>query len=372
MNPNDAHAEIVVVGAGIAGLACAYYLTRDSEQARRVVLLDPRPPMSLTSAQSGENYRDWWPHPVMAEFARRSIERMSDLTAQASHPIRMTRSGYVLATRRDADDLAGEWTSGRAPEDLRLHTSPGSYPQDTFSGLDVLAGPAIEDLGIEGLDPAVQTLIHVRCGGQIDSQQLGQHMLEAFRAAGGVRKGAQVVQVAGEAPFRLGLSDGTRLQADALVLAPGPFINELVSQFQAPLPISHVLQQKLAFPDVHGVISRNCPFLIDLDRQVLNFSAEERAALREEPELAWLCEEFPGGIHCRPDGSGNWIKMGWAFNTSASVPEPEPALSDHFSEVVLRGASRLQPGLGVYTERLPREAVHYGGYYSMTEENWPL
>ncbi|MEM9532489.1 MAG: FAD-dependent oxidoreductase, partial [Pseudomonadota bacterium] len=47
-------------------------------------------------------------------------------------------------------------------------------------------------------------------------------------------------------------------------------------------------------------------------------------------------------------------------------------LSDHFSEVVLRGASRLQPGLGVYTERLPREAVHYGGYYSMTEENWPL
>jgi glycine/D-amino acid oxidase-like deaminating enzyme len=39
---------------------------------------------------------------------------------------------------------------------------------------------------------------------------------------------------------------------------------------------------------------------------------------------------------------------------------------------VLRGASRLQAKLAAYIGRLPRGARHYGGYYTMTDENWPL
>ena len=40
--------------------------------------------------------------------------------------------------------------------------------------------------------------------------------------------------------------------------------------------------------------------------------------------------------------------------------------------MVLHGAARLNPSLRVYYERLPRSMSHYGGYYTMTKENWPL
>jgi glycine/D-amino acid oxidase-like deaminating enzyme len=51
------HTEIVVIGAGIAGIACAYYLTTQARY-RNIVLVDPLQPMAFTSAQSGENYRN--------------------------------------------------------------------------------------------------------------------------------------------------------------------------------------------------------------------------------------------------------------------------------------------------------------------------
>ena len=87
-----------------------------------------------------------------------------------------------------------------------------------------------------------------------------------------------------------------------------------------------------------------------------------------------LIEPMPGGIHCRPDGAvdGTWIKLGWAYNERSSDPHDEDPLDPQFPDTVLRGASRLNPKLATYIGRLPRGAHHYGGYYTMTEENWPL
>src|SRR5205085_10108226 len=104
------------------------------------------------------------------------------------------------------------------------------------------------------------------------------------------------------------------------------------------------------------------------------WSAEERAALATDPALAPLLAPMPGNIHCRPDGGegGQWIKLGWAYNTTASAPTRDPVLDDNFPEVVVRAASRMLPALACYAGALPRERVHYGGFYPMTAENWPL
>jgi len=67
--------DVAVIGAGITGIAAAYYLCV-AHEVRDVVLVDPNPPMSFTSAQSGENYRNWWPHPVMTAFTDDSIIRI--------------------------------------------------------------------------------------------------------------------------------------------------------------------------------------------------------------------------------------------------------------------------------------------------------
>jgi len=82
--------EVVIVGAGVVGIAAAYYLKRMSPGSS-VVLLDSDQPMGLTSAQSGENYRNWWPHPVMTAFTDRSIDLMEELDRATSGGINMTR-----------------------------------------------------------------------------------------------------------------------------------------------------------------------------------------------------------------------------------------------------------------------------------------
>ena len=66
------HASIVICGAGIAGIATAYWLSVVHRKSD-ILIVDPMAPMSLTSAASGENYRNWWPQEELAEFADRSI-----------------------------------------------------------------------------------------------------------------------------------------------------------------------------------------------------------------------------------------------------------------------------------------------------------
>jgi D-arginine dehydrogenase len=58
------HVEIAIIGAGVAGLAVAWFLAVRHRKASLLVI-DMGQPMTLTSAHSGENYRNWWPHPTM-------------------------------------------------------------------------------------------------------------------------------------------------------------------------------------------------------------------------------------------------------------------------------------------------------------------
>ena len=106
------HADIAVVGAGIVGIACAYYLAR-STQAPKVVVIDPLAPMSPTSAASGENYPNWWPHPVMTAFTDYSIDLMEQISRESDNQLHMTRRGYALATRQaDPDRLLRQLHEG--------------------------------------------------------------------------------------------------------------------------------------------------------------------------------------------------------------------------------------------------------------------
>ena len=50
-------AEVVICGAGIAGIAAAYHLAV-GRGVRGIVLIDERPPLSLTSDKSTECYRN--------------------------------------------------------------------------------------------------------------------------------------------------------------------------------------------------------------------------------------------------------------------------------------------------------------------------
>src|SRR4051812_43718406 len=92
-------AKIVICGAGIAGIAAAYSLTRD-HGARDVVIVDEGAPLSLTSDKSTEAYRNWWPGPdtAMTAFMNRSLDGIEAIAHATGNRINLNRRGYVYAT----------------------------------------------------------------------------------------------------------------------------------------------------------------------------------------------------------------------------------------------------------------------------------
>lgn len=382
------HCDIAVIGAGNIGLAVAYYLVV-RHGLRDISIIDDRQPMSLTSAQSGENYRNWWPNPIMMEFTDHSIDLMEEISRATDDRIRMTRRGYALVTRRPRpDDLISELHAGYGPDAerlIRIHDGPSaSYDRPVVddwrtspTGVEVLLDRRLIRASFPSYADDVAAILHIRRAGSISGQQLGQVMLERIREAGGRLLRGKVVAIDRGTEFSLSLAgdDGTfQVSAGRIVNAAGPYLADIARMLGEELPVSCVYQQKIAFEDREGAIPRTMPFTIDLDGQTIPWSPEELEVLREDPATARLTEPMPGGIHCRPDGAedGRWIKLGWAYNNRRSDPHLDEPIDPQFPDIVLRAASRLHPKLAAYVGRLPRGAHHYGGYYTMTDENWPL
>ena len=350
-----------MVGAGIAGIATAYYLAAEHKRAS-IVLIDPRPPMSYTSAQSGDNYRNWWPHTTMTAFANDSIDLLQSLADETNNIPGITQRGYVLATR--STDI----------EALRANLQPGV-------DVDVVSGPSRVQEKFPALSQEIEYVLHVRKAGDFSSQQMGQFMLERIHAVGGKRLPGAVTAIETGKPFVLQVVVGSEtqaIQADVIVNAAGPFAKRVAAMVGVNLPLRNVYQQKLAFEDALGAVPRDLPFSIDLDGKRLSWTDDERAALESDADYAWLTEEMPGGVHCRPEGGlrGRWVKLGWAFNSHASEPQEdlanEQAAHPQYPEIVMRGAASLIPALTPYVDSPPTRHSHYGGYYTITEENWPL
>lgn len=379
--------DAAVIGAGSVGIAVAYYLVKEHGLSR-IALIDPRDPMSLTSAQSGENYRNWWPHPAMTAFTDHSISLMEEIDRASGSRLNMTRGGYALVSRRQRpEDLIDSLYQGYgdAPGRIRIRESASSNYQpprrtpwkDAPDGVDVLLGKALIQRTFPSYASDAETVVHIRRAGSISAQQMGQFMIERIRDAGGHLRRAEVRSITAGSCFNLELVSHRgveHLKADRLVNAAGPFLRDVASMLGEELPVRCVYQQKIAFEDRERAIPRDMPFTIDLDGQHLPWSDEDREVLASEPATRHLVVEMPGGIHCRPDGAvdGSWIKLGWAYNTRRSDPHADEPIDPHFPDVVLRGASRLHPKLSGYFGRLPRGVHHYGGYYTMTDENWPL
>ena len=378
---------MAVIGAGSVGIAVAYYLVKE-QKVKNVVLIDPRDPMSLTSAQSGENYRNWWPHPVMTAFTDHGISLFEEIDLQSGGRLNMTRGGYALVTRRSTpedliQDLHRGYGASRA--EIRIRDSaasdyepPRRSPWNTApDGVDILVNQDLIRKTFPSYAHDVATVIHIRRAGSISAQQLGQFMLEQIHADGARVVRAEVRSIVGRSPFTLELaseSGASQVQADRIVNAAGPFLHDVGAMLGEDIPVKCVYQQKIAFQDRERALPRDMPFSIDLDAQTLAWTDEEREVLAGDPSTRRLIEPMTGGIHCRPDGAvdGRWIKLGWAYNETTSDPHAEDPIDPQFPDTVLRGASRLNPKLATYIGRLPRGAHHYGGYYTMTEENWPL
>jgi len=221
------------------------------------------------------------------------------------------------------------------------------------------------------LSENVQKIVRIKNAGNIDVYAMGMLMLREARKLGLQLLSGEITNIHKKSSnFQIITNDDTITNADKIIIAVGPFIGHIAGMFGIELPIENVLQQKFMVPDPKKIIPTDMPFTIYADSQHLDWSEEERVFFTANEKYKWLLNEFPGGLHIKPE-SGK-IKLGWAFNTKQEQPVWKPSTLELFPQVVLKGASRFVPQLIDYHNNIPSPIIQYSGYYTRTKENFPL
>lgn len=343
--------DVVVIGAGIAGVSAAYHLAVRHGRPD-ILIVDPRPPLTLTSDKSTECYRNWWPNTSMVGLMNRSIDIFEELAEITEFGF--NQNGYLFVTgetatldgfSRQADEVAA---LGARAEILDADALRRRHPFITEGAVGAIRVPR---------------------AGWFRAQDLGQWMLDQCRDAGVV---LHIAAVTGLAPGQVTLSDGSIVATGEIVIAAGPMSGPVAAMAGVDLPLFSELHLKVAFKDHLRVIPREAPMTIWSDTQKIDWSEEERAGLAEMGRDDVL-GEMPVFCHFRPEGGGEspYVLALWEYHGKVLEPTwplPEDPL---YPEVVMRGLTTMVPGLGVYRDRLP-ESVVDGGYYTKTRENRPL
>jgi glycine/D-amino acid oxidase-like deaminating enzyme len=377
-------ADVVVVGAGIAGVSVAYYLAVE-HGLDRVALLDPRPPLTLTSDKSTECYRNWWPNRAMVGLMNHSIDLLEKTAAESGNVFGLNRRGYLFVTadqtrfEQMVEEAHRVSTLGAGP--VRLH--PGSFPyrrspEEGFNGApegaDVLIGRDVVLEHFPYVTPRAAGAIHVRRAGWFSAQQLGAWMLARARDAGLELIAEEVtgIEVIAGKVRAVTLAGGGTLEAGAVIVAAGPMSAQVAAMAGVDLPLFSELHLKVAFLDHLKVTPRHAPMIVWSDPQTLGWSEGERVALAEQGRSDVL-GEMPAFCHGRPEGGTDspYLLALWEYH--GRVQEPVWPVPDDplYPEVVMRGLATMVPGLRAYADRLPRAVVD-GGYYTKTAENRPL
>ena len=329
-------AEIVIAGAGMAGIAAAHQLAV-REGVGRVVIVDPRDPFSLTSSKGTEAYRNYWPGPddTMVRFMNRSIDLLDALDADTAHAFELNRRGYVFLTADPAE-----------AERLRVHEGPTTEFID--SGRMIHARyPFVTD--------RVRAMLHVRRAGFMNAATLGQCLLERARVHGVdlVRDEVTDLVVHNGRFAAVQLASGSRIDARAFVLAAGPLLAEWADRLLLSVPIVNELHGKISFEDHAGVIPRDAPLMIWND--VVDLGARGT---------------FPGGVHFRTRGRKSILGI-WTYDTRIERASFPPAFASDYFDIVIRGLAAVIPRLSAYADDGP-SAIVDGGYYCKTPDNRPL
>ena len=389
-------AEVVICGAGIAGIATAHALAL-THGVRNVLLVDERAPLTLTSDKSTEAYRNWWPGPdeAMVQLINRSIDLLEQWSDRSDDRFGLNRRGYLYATRDTAtaerfvaDAARASRQGAGAVRTYRSVASAAAYqrsPHRGFHGVpdgaDLFLDRDAIRLHFPWMHHDIVAVLHARRCGWFSGQQLGMYLLDDAKAAG-VRlvsgRVARVLQTSGAVEgVEVACADGStlRIATPVFVNAAGPYAMQVGEMAGAQLPLFSEAHYKIAIEDTAGVIDRDTGLVILDDAQLLEWSDEERDELAADEATRWLTEPMPAGIHLRPEGYGasRTVLMLWDYHSAHRFrvpvfPMPDDAL---YPELVLRGMTSLAPGLAAYLERLPHAYVD-GGYYTKTAENRPL
>jgi glycine/D-amino acid oxidase-like deaminating enzyme len=384
-------ADIVICGAGIAGISAAYHLSV-RRGLRNILLVDSGAPLSLTSDKSMECYRNWYPGPGdhMVSLVNRSIDIMEEIERATDYNFHLNRRGYAFATARQEEaerlQYEAEAESLLGVGSLRIHNgaasvsayrpAPATGFEDQPIGADLLLDKKLIQRHFPHLSDATVAVLHARRCGWFSAQQYGMYMLEQARAHGVELLSGEVTAVTTNASAVSGVDISTEEQTlhvatKCFLSASGPLQKQVGRLLGIELPISCELHLKAVFRDPLGVIPRDSPMVIWMDSGPLRWTDEERTELAEDAQTQHLLESFPGGVHGRPEGGGDAIILQWTHDISETEPVFPLSIDPYYSEMLLRSMAVAMPAMEAYFTRSTKPFID-GGYYAKTPENRPL
>jgi glycine/D-amino acid oxidase-like deaminating enzyme len=361
-------ADVVVCGAGIAGVAAAYHLAV-RQRVRRVLIVDERQPLTLTSDKGTQGYRNWWPGPddTMLRFVSRSIDLLEATAREHGNAFRMNRRGYLFGTADPAEvdrlRATAAQVSAFGMGAVREHSAFETYAphlaegfEGQPSGADLLLGDAARR-AFPYLNPEMIAALHIRRAGTMNAVMLGALLLQQSVAAGAsfVTDRVTGFDVSGGAVSGVRLASGARVSTSRVVLAAGPLMHEMAAMAGVSVPVMHELHSKLTVRDPRVAMPRNAPFVIWNDPLEIDG------------------RQLPGGVHARPVDltHGDELQLIWTFETAARPYEWPPRFDDSHREILLRGCAEMIPAMAPYVGSGARGILD-GGYYCKTRENRPL
>jgi glycine/D-amino acid oxidase-like deaminating enzyme len=386
-------AEVVICGAGIAGISTAWQLAV-KHGTQGVVLVDAWPPMTLTSDKSTEAYRNWWPGPddAMVRLMNRSIDLLEEMAVASDNRFVMNRRGYLYATadpeRAEKMRASGVLASSYGAGSLRIHAGGAGGPdyrpapaegwRDQPDGADLILDRDLLRTTFPYLSPDTVAVLHARRCGWFSGQQLGMLLLEEARAAGVevIQGRVEWIETGGGRVSSAQVSGNGEVVSFAtprFVVAAGPMLREVGALLGLELPVFSELHLKVSIEDHLEMVPRDAPFMIWEDPQRLDWSAEEREFVSALPHGELLTHEMPAGVHTRIEGSGGsrHLLILWPYHLDPVAENFPVPIEDHYAEICVRGISTMIPGLRAYVERMPRPWID-GGYYTKTKDNRPL
>jgi glycine/D-amino acid oxidase-like deaminating enzyme len=334
--PRHRVSEIVIAGAGIGGISAAYHLAVRAGVAR-VVVVDPREPLSLTSSKGTEAYRNYWPGSdgTMTRFMDRSIDLLDALDRESGQAFELNRRGYVFLT---GDPIEAE----------RLRRQE-THTEQFLEGERAIRAryPFVTD--------RVVAMLHVRRAGFMNAMKLGHWLLARACASGVDLVSDEVTSVVVENRrfVAVRLASGDRIDARAFILAAGPLLPEWAVRLELGVPVVNELHGKISLEDSAGVIPRDAPLMIWND-----------------PIDMGALGTFPAGVHMRPRGARSILGI-WTYDTRIEGPTFPPTFDPGYADIVIGGLTAMIPGFHVYSGR-GREAIVDGGYYCKAPDNRPL
>jgi glycine/D-amino acid oxidase-like deaminating enzyme len=322
----------------------------------------------------------------------RSIDLLEALARESNNFFGLTRRGYVFLTGdpKQAEEFHHDALriSALGAGPIRVHQkatlenrytpSPPMGYLNLPTGADLVLTPDLISQRFPFITNKAIAMLHPRRCGWLSAQQLGAYLMDRAKENGMRFINARVSAVS----VKRGQVEGVTIQYEGqeanidtqnFVICAGPYLKDAGKMLGVEFPVENELHGKIAIRDEHNIIPQESPLMLWDDPVNLSWSPEERAEIESSPDTQYLLDEFPGGVHFKPEGGlDSHIQLAlWTYDTHTQDPIWPPTFDQYYAEIVLRGLVHFVPGFEIYLRKRKPITVD-GGYYCKTVENRPL